>query len=800
MPSWPPSLFRLGRRVHHALRPTAALAHRYAAFRRFLALDEAVLRRLAALQGHLLGEDPADEARLLWLAQEAARLARRMAAAVEDLDPALGQGLAEAVDRVAACLPAPTPWPVEPPYLLPLAEAGRYPGRCGGKAAGLGWALELGAPVPPGLVLTAQAFGLFVTATGVDAVIRRHLRVARCSDPEAVTRACAAIQEAILGAELPEPLPGLLAEAAARLGPGPLAVRSSAVAEDGEDSFAGQYASELGVAPADLAAAVRRVYAGKYCPRAVLYRMRRGLTDVDTAMAVLLVPMVPARAAGVVYTQQRQEDGSLALAVHAVAGLGARLVEGLARPSCFVFSRTDPPVLVRARHVEATALTEAHLPRLVRLCLCLEEVWGQPLDVEWALGPDGPVVLQARPMRPEGAPAALPAPPHGPMLAEGLDLAAPGLGCGPVFVAAAGQDVRRIPAGAVVATPSLAPALSAVVDRVAAIVAEHGSRASHLATVAREWGVPVVVGLAPAALPAGEVVTVDGFSGRILPGCQAGAVNHPRDAVPWPRQRWEPLAAATVRLTCTDPAGPGFTPAACQSLHDTVRVAHEGAVAAMLELGSRRGLGAGQRLRLDAPFALYVVDVGQGLAGAPRSGEVAMEHLACAPLRAVLDGMVARPGQWGEGVFFADWAELDRVAGGLVARDSRLLASFALVDADYVHLGLRLGYHFSRIDALACPRVEANYVRLSLEGGGGAAVGQGLRQELVRRILETRGFTVEIRGERLVAVQARVAAQTVLQSCRLLGRLVVGLRLGDAALREPADVEAAVARFWAEEA
>jgi pyruvate,water dikinase len=332
-------------------------------------------------------------------------------------------------------------------------------------------------------------------------------------------------------------------------------------------------------------------------------------------------------------------------------------------------------------------------------------------------------------------------------------------------------------------------------DRIRAIVAEHGSRASHLATVARERNIPVVVGLAPEALPQGAVVTVDGYRGCIWEGCVAASAPSTEENT-WSRQRWEAVAARTVRLTRLDPAAPDFVPEACESVHDVVRLAHEGAVRAMIHVADRRGRGLGRtrRVLLDAPFALYVLDLGAGLA-ARGSGPVEMAQVRSAPLRAVLDGLIAGARHWDGGVFHADWAELDRIAGGIVGRESRMLGSFALVDADFAHLGLRLGYHFSRVDALASPRVEANYVRLSLEGGGGAALGQCLRHEWVRRVLEESGFAVSVRAERLEAVYARVSAAATLAACQLVGRLVAALRLQDAALRSADDVTEAVRRF-----
>jgi len=119
------------------------------------------------------------------------------------------------------------------------------------------------------------------------------------------------------------------------------------------------------------------------------------------------------------------------------------------------------------------------------------------------------------------------------------------------------------------------------------------------------------------------------------------------------------------------------------------------------------------------------------------------------------------------------------------------------VDTDFVHLGLRLGYHFSRLDALASSRSEANYARFVLEGGGGAAAGQVVRLEVVRRILERLDFRVHVQGSRLEAVLERVCAEMVVAACQHVGRLAAMMRLGDVAWQTGYDVEMAVDQFFA---
>ncbi len=139
-----------------------------------------------------------------------------------------------------------------------------------------------------------------------------------------LARLTAEMQELILSAEVPEEIARGIRFGVSEIisGDDLIAVRSSALAEDGEISFAGQYASELDVPPNDVLEAYKRVLAGKYCPRAVSYRISNGLTDADTAMAALIIPMVEADNAGVIYSKDPDCRGGQAIGIYGIRGLG----------------------------------------------------------------------------------------------------------------------------------------------------------------------------------------------------------------------------------------------------------------------------------------------------------------------------------------------------------------------------------------------------------------------------------------------------------------------------------------------
>ena len=791
--------------------PAQRLRARYGAFKALLAADEASLLLVAELEEIFAGARQVDPARTRWLC---GRLSEAVGEVVERLlamRPGGYPGLPEALGRVRAGLARQLepPQPADnvekvPPLVLPLDMALGKPELAGGKAANLAVVQKAGLRVPQGHVATTEAFRRFMDSGRLRPRLERLLRQVDLSRPERISPLCAGMQALVLGAPVPPDLAQALREAAAspELCGGLLAVRSSAVAEDGELSFAGQYLSELNVRPEDIVDAYRRVVAAKYRPTAVTYRVRCGLPDDCAPMAVLLLPMVPALAAGVLHTSDNLPGAAgKCMSVFALSGLGEALVSGQAEPRVLRLARWLPAQLLEASGPACVELGPKALSDLVLAGLVLQSVFLRPQEVEWALDQEGRLfVLQSRAHnpalgRPEAREVVRPDGPDGQdgpgaqVLARDLGPVAPGVACGPVFHLGPGADVAGVPAGCVLAVDSLGPALARCVDRVAAVVARCGSRASHFASVARENGLPVVSGMEDgrARLPEGLLVTVDAGAGRVLAGCAEALLNAPARRRDEERQRlaerFAGLARQTCHLTLTDPEAPEFAPAGCASLHDLVRFCHEKAVAEMAGLSedsgrSGRGLGRARRLVADLPLALYLLDLGGGLApparrGAGSGADVLPEDIASAPMRELWQGLARAGETWSDTGFCCDWQEFDRISAGIFRKDSRLLASYALLSADYLHLLVRFGYHFAVLDSLCGQRAEANYINFRFKGGGGLPEQRLLRIHFISQVLAGCGFAVRVRGDMLDARLSRVEEQEMRRALVVMGRLLV---------------------------
>lgn len=290
----------------------------------------------------------------------------------------------------------------------------------GGKGLNLDRLTRAGLPVPRWRVLGTEAYRNFVTTNGLAPVIAGALAAAEPDDPAALERASATIRAAFATGTIPEPVAGDLQELAYDWGDNPLAVRSSATAEDLPDlSFAGQQDTFLNViGAAELRRAVIDCWSSLWTGRAIGYRLRSGIDSADVALAVVIQELVDARASGVLFTANPLTGVRHETVIDATFGLGEALVSGQVEPDHFVINSRTGAITDRLLGAKATlsardpnggitatanpepqrwSLTDAELAELTALGAKVQALYGEPQDVEWAIGTDGALhLLQAR--------------------------------------------------------------------------------------------------------------------------------------------------------------------------------------------------------------------------------------------------------------------------------------------------------------------------------------------------------------------------------------------------------------------
>ncbi|MGV8849768.1 MAG: PEP/pyruvate-binding domain-containing protein [Propionibacteriaceae bacterium] len=300
--------------------------------------------------------------------------------------------------------------PEEPARNLSLA-------RGGGKAVNLVRLASRGFPVPPGFIATTVAYEAVVAANGLDAVVTTELRTVQGTDPDSLERASALIRAAFEAAAVPADIAAAIRTALVALGEGPVAVRSSATAEDLADaSFAGQQDTYLNVLGADAVLdAVLRCWGSLWTARAIGYRTRAGIAHDDVSLAVVVQRQIASEASGVAFTADPLSGRRDRVVIDATLGLGEALVSGQVVPDHFVCTHSgrvleethgDKAVVTvallgggtetRERSGHAWALDDEQAAGVARLAVAVEQEYGFPQDIEWAIADGTLWLLQAR--------------------------------------------------------------------------------------------------------------------------------------------------------------------------------------------------------------------------------------------------------------------------------------------------------------------------------------------------------------------------------------------------------------------
>ncbi|MBI4491222.1 MAG: hypothetical protein HY690_00300 [Chloroflexi bacterium] len=312
--------------------------------------------------------------------------------------------------------------------ILPLESSSATLSVAGGKGANLSRLVRAGYPVPPGFVVRTEAYRAFVAANGLEARIVELASATHADDPASVESASAAIRQLFAGGTMPPHLAAAIVRAyrdlaGAHTAPDlPVAVRSSATAEDlPEASFAGQQDSFLNVrGEGALLEAIKACWASLWTARALAYRARHALDPASVALAVVVQRLVPAEAAGILFTLNPVAGDASEVVIEAAWGLGEAIVGGRVSPDTVVVDRAsgavkqvrlgDKAVMAVAAAVGTAdvavdsarraqpALAPEQAAELARLGCAIEALFGDPQDIEWALAANQIFILQARPV------------------------------------------------------------------------------------------------------------------------------------------------------------------------------------------------------------------------------------------------------------------------------------------------------------------------------------------------------------------------------------------------------------------
>ena len=826
---------------------------KYNAFLKLLESNSALLEIITDIEVKLQGRDVFGSAYIRSQSSRCIFHALRMMRSFESLSgksiPALHERLGiirrqvgSLVDREKSAETAP--------FIMKYERVGRGDeAAAGGKNAHLGEIRRrLGLSTPQGFIITSAAFRRFFDEEDLWDEINKQMMNPDTDDPESLQKISEDIQRLILSAPLPESVAEAVVQAHRTLaeneGVSPdelrIAMRSSAFGEDSELSYAGQYLTVLNVPPRNLLETYKKIVASLYTPRALAYRLLKGISDNDVAMSVGCLVMIRSQCSGVMYTRHPFDKEDDRIHIHAVFGLGPYAVDGVVTPDEYIVNKAEfavDSIKIAEKHVMLGAddegglseravspgmtgrpcLSEDLIRRLADAGLRLEAHFNRPQDVEWALDEQRNLyILQSRPLadariRGDAEPADLPLPDGHPLLLENGAVACPGVGAGPVRIVRDEADLRDFPKGAVLVAAHSSPKFMIVMNRAAAIVTDYGSCTGHMASLSREFGAPTVLGLKTATevLSNDMDVTVDANTGRIYSGIvaeltESRTADAPVMAGTPVHKLLKTLAECIVPLHLIDPKAENFTQENCSTIHDIMRLLHEWSYTEMFNISDLTAGRIGMAGRVIAPTGLdlYVIDLGGGLAaGTEKNRSLLPDQVTSRPFRALLSGLEMDDDQlqtprplYLKG-FFSVMSE--QMLGQPAASMERFGdKSYAIISDKYCNFSSRVGYHYGVIDCYCGKTVNKNYITFSFKGGAADPAKRERRAKSIAAILAKMGFQVETTGDRAVGRFDKFEQNVIEDTMRRMGRLLQFTRQADMLMSDDQSIDAMVDSFY----
>lgn len=794
-------LFPIGRssdKAEEAKKRSEKYRRMYECFREILSINDSTLQLIADIDDKLLGQGPFSLEPIIKRMRRAVRYVFQMVNDLAEISDGGYVRLYDSLGRIqlemeAEC--ADKRLSPSGPIVAPLTDLRATDGvLAGAKMANLGEMKSFGFNIPEGFAITTTAFSKFMTHNNLWDKIERLEAIMGTFTPALLDKACREVQMEILAAPVPPEVEGEIFGVYDEIARGEqitMAMRSSAVGEDSSASHAGQYYTELNVPRDLLLDSYRAVMASMFKSDPMLYRFERGLNDGQNAMAVGCIRMVDAKSSGIMFSREFDNVEADRVIISAKRGLSAGVTSGTQGAEEIIISSDT------ALEGKSTLLCGGELESLRQAARSLERHFGSPQDIEWAIDNSGKMyILQSRPMvvarkTRDNRGVQLNDPASEPILSGGY-VACPGVGAGPVYHVRNEADLERFPQGHVIVAHHSSPTFSRAMTRCAAIITEIGSPIGHMAILAREFGVPAIVGIDGVMdkLAPGRVVTVNAtarqiFDGQILEVIGERSASFPLADSPIV-QRLRRIARFISPLNLTDPTSPDFKPAGCKSLHDITRFVHEKVYDVMFHFGATAERHQKNSFKLDAylPLDIKVFDVGGGVAeGAGAStpeGVVKPEDILSVPMKAFMEGLLDSNIKWDQprpisargflSVLGENMAGPPAIAKGVGS------ASFVVISDRYMNFSTKAGYHFSTVDVYCGKSQNKNYIHFRFEGGGAALDRRLRRIKFIAEVLSNLDFRVKQQGDFLVARLDKYDPEYIKARLTDLGRLTLCAR------------------------
>ncbi len=716
-------------------------------------------------------------------------------------------------------------------YTIPFSEIdSRSAEYVGSKNAQLGELKKIGIPTPGGFAVTSYAYKQFVEHNNLQASISEIINEANIMDLKDLELRQKQIKHLIDKSEIPKKLAREITESFKQLRKAkPLelvSVRSSAIGEDTGLSFAGQYASYLSVREDDILERYKDVLSSKFTPKAVFYFLSHSLVESELAMSAGFVSMVDSRSSGVIYTKDPVHPEEDYLIINSIYGLGKYLVDGTINPDVFiVYPKKDFMVeshistkknrlvmnkeggvydeKIPHEQQNKSSLDVEEISKLAEYAVKIEKHYEKPQDIEWAVDSSGKIfILQTRPLQLIASKikkVQFDTSPYEVILKGGTTVC-PGAGTGPVKLVRTSSDLENLPEDVIIYAKNPFPGLITAMDKASALMTEVGGIASHMATIAREYRIPTIVGIENKAdIQDRMPLTVDASNCMVFKGY------HPRMAEAFRPEYdlfiddpiYELLDRALEKispLNLINTSAPLFTPGNIKTYHDITRYAHQRAIEEMFreatEIDEKERIGI--HLKTDIPLEVEIINIDKNVVLPDKSKVISEDKIFSEPMQSFWQGIKTEG--WPRSVAPRQMKALASISSSPEGSEQKMKKmfskkSFAILGKEFMILNLKMGYHFATIEAMATEQPNKNYVKLLFKDGGAEYARRKRRVCLLAGILAKAGFENNSTGDFLDAELTYDSKRSILQKLYIIGRLSMMTKQLDMALQNDSITE-----------
>jgi pyruvate,water dikinase len=690
--------------------------------------------------------------------------------------------------------------------------------KVGNKNANLGELNRIpGINVPFGFAITAWAYRCFINTNNLQdkiSTVLNNSAIKTYHDLENIASMINLyVSESIIPEEIASEIEKVVKELSHKCRCNQFSVRSSAIGEDSNISFAGQYSSFLGVYGFEIKDNIKKVIASKFSPKAIYYYIGHGLEESDLPMSVGCYEMINARSAGVIYTSDPVNPDGKTIIINSVKGLGNLLVDGTIDPDYYCLDKSTGRIIeskIQEQEVYASlnkdggisikpndkkqdsgSLKEADSINLYQAALLIESHFGCPQDIEWAIDDNDKLyILQSRPLVVyRKTPSSEPDLSGMKYFASGGITASIGAGAGPVINIRNEKDFQKIGKEEIIVVEHPFPGLAAIIKDCSALICKTGGIANHLVTIAREYRIPTIVGFQDIDIfRDGMEITVDADNQTIYSGIYPEFVkalrSKPDDTKPELALdnllQIKPLISS---LNLIDPDSPDFLPEYCKSYHDLVRFIHQKSMEEMFStsIGSYRK-GIGIKLNTELPFIIDIIDIDMEDLSIYKN-QINEKEIESAPFKAFWEGVIVEgwksPPELPNLKSFFNVISTEMTTSNSSQMSER---SYAIINKEYMVLNLKMGYHFSTIESMCSRYTNRNYIKMTFKEGGAAIENRIRRIKILSDLLNSMGLNVRIKSDFLTANIDYPAYNDCREILKKIGRLTMMTRQLDITL------------------